>query len=59
MHTLPEAAKMLGLAPATLRAQARLGRLRAVKVGREWLVNPAEIERYRQEHRRAIPDIVA
>jgi len=52
MNTIPEAARMLGVSPQTLRLQARLGKLRAVKVGREWLVNPAEIERYRRENLR-------
>jgi excisionase family DNA binding protein len=54
MHTIPEAAAMLGLSPATLRLQARIGKLRATKIGREWVVNTAEIERYRREHLRAV-----
>jgi excisionase family DNA binding protein len=59
MHTIPEAAEMLGVSPQTLRFQARLGRLRAVKIGREWVVRPEEIERYRRENRRPIARIIA
>jgi excisionase family DNA binding protein len=52
MHSINEAATMLGLAPATLRAQARNKKLRAVKLGRDWFMTSEEIERYRREHRR-------
>jgi len=45
--TLPEAASILGLSPATLRSQIRYGRLRARKLGRDWIVSRSEIERYR------------
>ena len=45
--TLPAAASILGLSPATLRSQIRYGRLRARKLGRDWIVSRAEIERYR------------
>ncbi|MHB8397814.1 MAG: helix-turn-helix domain-containing protein [Candidatus Limnocylindrales bacterium] len=45
--TLPEAATILGLSPATLRSQIRYGRLRARKLGRDWIVTRSEIERYR------------
>jgi excisionase family DNA binding protein len=47
LRTLREAAAELGITPDTLRAQIQRGRLRAVKVGRDWLVDPAELERYR------------
>ena len=52
MLTLPEAARSLGLAPATLRLQIKLGRLRAVKLGRDWYIEAADVERYRREHLR-------
>ena len=52
MHSLPEAAKILGLAPSTLRHQIANGRLRARKVSRDWYLTPEEVERYRVEHRR-------
>jgi excisionase family DNA binding protein len=47
MITLVEAAARLGLAPATLRHQVERGRLAATKLGRDWLVSDAEVERYR------------
>lgn len=50
--TLAEAAERLGLAPVTLRLQAAKGVLRAIKVGRDWLVTEAELERYAREHMR-------
>lgn len=46
---LAEAADLLGVDHSTLRAQVHRGRLRAFKVGRDWLVTEEEIERYRRE----------
>jgi len=46
---LAEAASLLGVSHATLRAQIHRGRLRATKVGRDWLVDRLEIDRYRRE----------
>lgn len=46
---LAEAADLLGVSHATLRAQVHRGRLRAFKVGRDWLVTEEEIARYRDE----------
>ncbi len=46
---LMEAARSLGLAPSTLRIQIKLGRMAATKLGRDWYVTPAEVERYRRE----------
>ncbi len=52
-HTRPiglaEAAQLIGVSHSTLRAQIWRGRLRADKVGRDWLVTAAEIQRYRSE----------
>lgn len=48
--TLTEAADALGLAPSTLRHQIRNGKLNARKVGRDWVVGPAALARYRAEH---------
>jgi excisionase family DNA binding protein len=59
MNTVPEAAKLLGLAPSTLRHQIKNGKLKARKVSRDWYVTADEIERYRAEHRRPIEDIPA
>jgi excisionase family DNA binding protein len=50
--TLKEAAERLGLTPDTLRQQIAAGKLRARKVGRDWTVQPKEVEKYRKEHRR-------
>ena len=50
--TLIQAAELLGLSPATLRVQANKGKLHAEKRGRDWWVEPAEVERYRKEHKR-------
>jgi excisionase family DNA binding protein len=51
MNALPvglaEAASILGVSHATLRAQIHRGRLNATKVGRDWLVTRSELERYR------------
>ena len=52
MHSLPEAAKLLGLAPSTLRHQVKNGKLRGRKISRDWYVTAEEVERYRREHRR-------
>ena len=50
--TIPEAARSLGLAGSTLRRQARLGKLAAHKIGRDWYVTVGEVERYRHDNRR-------
>lgn len=47
--TLAEAGPVLGLSPATLRNQARAGRLHARLMGKTWVVTPREVERYRAE----------
>jgi excisionase family DNA binding protein len=52
MHSLPQAAKLLDLAPATLRQQVRNGKLRATKVARDWFITDEEVQRYRRENRR-------
>jgi excisionase family DNA binding protein len=44
--TLREAAARLGITADTLRAQIRRGRLRATKLGRDWVVETAEVARY-------------
>lgn len=52
--TLPQAAKVLGLKPDSLRRQAGRGALRAYKIGngRDWIVDRSEVERYRRENLR-------
>lgn len=51
--TLKEAAESLGTTPDNLRGAIARGTLKARKLGRDWIVTPAEVERYRREHRRA------
>lgn len=50
--TLREAAEYLGVTPDTLRQQIANGKLAAEKVGRDWHVSCAEIERYEAVSRR-------
>jgi excisionase family DNA binding protein len=47
--TPAEAADELGLAPQTVRAQIRKGKLRAERVGPVQLVTRRELERYRRD----------
>lgn len=51
IHTLAEAAELLGLSASTLRQQVHNGALRARLVGKTYVVTAREIERYRLEHR--------
>jgi excisionase family DNA binding protein len=51
--TLIEAAKLIGTTPDNLRGAIARGSLKAEKIGRDWHVQPAEAERYREENRRA------
>ena len=50
--TLKEAAEKLGITPDALRGAIARGSLVARKVGRDWIVDPAEVERYGRENRR-------
>jgi excisionase family DNA binding protein len=45
--TIKEAAERLGVHPRTLQVQVRRGKLHAVKHGRDYWVEPREVERYR------------
>jgi excisionase family DNA binding protein len=51
--TLPQAAVALGIRPDTLRAQVHRKRLIALKIGRDWLVDEEEVDRYRRESLRS------
>ena len=51
MLSLAEAAEWLDMHPDTLRQQAGKGRLRARKVGRDWVVSPVEVRRYASTYR--------
>ena len=50
--TLIEAAGVLGVTPDNLRGAIKRGSLKAEKHGRDWWVQPAEVERYARENRR-------
>jgi len=52
--TLTEAAGLLGLSPITLRIQIRNGKLKARKLGRDWIVSRAEVDRYRRVSLRTV-----
>jgi excisionase family DNA binding protein len=52
--TLKEAAESLGTSPDNLRGAIARGTFKATKLGRDWIVSAAEVERYRRENRRAI-----
>lgn len=52
--TLRQASRELAVAHATLRAQVHRGKLKATKVGRDWLVTRDEIERYRRDSKRGV-----
>jgi excisionase family DNA binding protein len=47
--TLTAAAAQLGVTPATLRQQIARGRLEGVKHGRDWWIEPEEVERYQRD----------
>ena len=53
LTTLRSAAARLGITADTLRAQIQRGRLTATKLGRDWLVDDGEVERYRRMSLRA------
>lgn len=46
--TTNEAGEALGLSPHTVLVQIKNGKLTAEKIGRDWHVSPAEVERYRR-----------
>lgn len=50
--TLKEAAEILGTSPDNLRGAIARGALKATKLGRDWIVTPKEVEKYRLKHRR-------
>lgn len=50
--TLNEAAAILGTSPDNLRGAIKRGSLKATKHGRDWWVEPKEVERYRADNLR-------
>lgn len=56
MHSVPEAAAILGLRPSHVRNLARTGVLvGAKKLGRDWFIPRESIEAYRASERRPGP----
>lgn len=49
MFTADEAAPLLRLSPESVRRLIREGRIHAVKIGKRYLIAPAEIERIKAE----------
>ena len=56
LWTLTDAAAILGTSPDNLRGAIKRGSLHATKVGRDWTVSRAEIDRYARENRRVLTD---
>lgn len=50
--TLIEAAALLGTTPDNLRGAIKRGALKAAKHGRDWWVEPKEVERYKRDNLR-------
>ena len=50
MLTTSQAAVVLGIRYETVRQQIRAGRIKAVKMGRDWFIEQEELDRYRREH---------
>jgi acetyl-CoA synthetase len=44
LYTVPEAAKLLSIAPKTLTDWLRAGKIRGVKVGRSWRIPESAID---------------
>lgn len=49
---VPEAAKQAGVARNTMLLAAKNGKIKAVKLGRDWFVHVSDIERWKSEHYR-------
>lgn len=52
MKTLKQAAAELGTTPDNLRGAIGRGTFKAKKIGRDWVAEDAEVERYARENRR-------
>jgi excisionase family DNA binding protein len=46
--TTQKAAEALGVTPRRIRALIAAGRLDATLIGRDWLINPADLEKVRK-----------
>jgi excisionase family DNA binding protein len=52
LKTVREASKLLGISEDAIRMAIMRGVLKAVKFGRDWAIEEAEVERYAKENRR-------
>ena len=52
LKTVDEAATVLKLSSVTVRAHIQRGNLQAKKLGRDWLLDEAELTRFQQERRK-------
>jgi excisionase family DNA binding protein len=50
--SVPEAAKRAGVARNTMRLAAKNGRIKAMRLGRNWLVDASDINRWKEEEYR-------
>jgi excisionase family DNA binding protein len=53
--SLTDAAKRAGVARNTIHRAVRLGKLKAIKLGRDWFIDVTDIDRWKAEHYR--PDM--
>lgn len=51
MLTTEQAAARLGIKAVTVLKHIKRGNIKATKDGRDWLIEPAELERFTQERR--------
>lgn len=49
--TVREAAERLDVAPCRIRNLIREGRIRGIKIGRDWLIPESEVRRYDETRR--------
>lgn len=48
--SLPEAAQRAGVARNTIRLAAQNEKIKAVKIGRDWRIDPTDIDRWKAEN---------
>lgn len=48
--SVPEAARIAAVARNTMRLAAKNGHIRAIKPGRNWLIDTTDIARWKSEH---------
>ncbi len=53
--TVPEAARRAGVARNTMLLAAKNGKIKAIKLGRDWLVDETDIDRWKKDNYR--PDM--